>query len=232
MSYIKGQNLRLLVGAAGSEKCIALAETCTLSINSQISDHSTKDTTGNFIENKVDGLSWEVTAESLVTDNWIHNGNITCTEQSGDLPIYAYPETFHLCAGDTVTAAAAYGGVTLYLFDANGIIAQETDDTLTYTATEDIDVALAASTNTVQILLKVKDNSSHSIQALFDYMENNTAITVNLSTTSGSKNRTLNLTLLFGSAIISSLSVNSPNRQDSTLSITLTGVSELESQFE
>lgn len=63
MSTIKGQNLRVMVGG----KCIAMATSCQFHIAAQLEDSSTKDSTGDWQEQEVTGLSWDASTESLVT---------------------------------------------------------------------------------------------------------------------------------------------------------------------
>jgi hypothetical protein len=63
MGTIKGQNLRILVGG----KCIAMATNCTFHISAQLEDSSTKDSTGDWQEQEVTGLSWDASTDSLVT---------------------------------------------------------------------------------------------------------------------------------------------------------------------
>ena len=63
MATIKGQNLRVMVGG----KCIAMATSCQFHISAQMEDASTKDSTGDFQEQEVTGLSWDAQTESLVT---------------------------------------------------------------------------------------------------------------------------------------------------------------------
>ena len=68
MGTIKGQNLRVMVGtASGSEKCIAMAVNATFHIATQLEDSSTKDSTNDWQEQEVTGLSWDAQTESLVT---------------------------------------------------------------------------------------------------------------------------------------------------------------------
>lgn len=68
MGTIKGQNLRIMVGAAsGSEKCIAMATDATFHVAAQLQDSSTKDSTGDWQEQEVVGLSWDAQTNSLVT---------------------------------------------------------------------------------------------------------------------------------------------------------------------
>jgi hypothetical protein len=63
MATIKGQNLRVMVGG----KCIAMATSCQFHISAQLEDSSTKDSTGDWQEQEVTGLSWDANTESLVT---------------------------------------------------------------------------------------------------------------------------------------------------------------------
>lgn len=63
MGTIKGQNLRLMVGG----KCIAMATNCTFHISAQLEDSSTKDSTGDWQEQEVTGLSWDAQCDALVT---------------------------------------------------------------------------------------------------------------------------------------------------------------------
>ena len=63
MATIKGQNLRVLVGG----KCVAMATSCQFHVASQLEDSSTKDSTGDWQEQEVTGLSWDAQTDSLVT---------------------------------------------------------------------------------------------------------------------------------------------------------------------
>lgn len=79
MGTIKGQNLRVMVGtASGGEKCIAMAVSATFHIATQLEDSSTKDSTGDWQEQEVMGLSWDAQTESLVT--------LTDNGTNGELP--------------------------------------------------------------------------------------------------------------------------------------------------
>ena len=63
MGIIKGQNLRVMEGG----KCIAMATSCQIHVGTQLEDSSTKDSTGDWQEQEVTGLNWDVTTDSLVT---------------------------------------------------------------------------------------------------------------------------------------------------------------------
>lgn len=74
MATIKGQNLRVMVGG----KCIAMATSCQFHVAAETQDSSTKDSTGDWQENEVVGLSWDAQTDSLVT--LVDNGT------NGELP--------------------------------------------------------------------------------------------------------------------------------------------------
>ena len=74
MATIKGQNLRVMVGG----KCIAMATSCQFHIGTSLEDSSTKDSTGDWQEQQVVGLSWDASTESLVT--------LTDNGSNGELP--------------------------------------------------------------------------------------------------------------------------------------------------
>lgn len=74
MGTIKGQNLRVMVGG----KCIAMATSCQFHIAASLEDSSTKDSTGDWQEQEVTGLSWDAQTDSLVT--LVDNGT------NGELP--------------------------------------------------------------------------------------------------------------------------------------------------
>lgn len=62
MGAIKGQNLRVMVAG----KCIAMATSCQIHIGTQLDDASTKDNTGDWAEQEVVGLNWDMQTDSLV----------------------------------------------------------------------------------------------------------------------------------------------------------------------
>lgn len=59
-------------------KCIAMATSCTFHISAQLEDSSTKDSTGDWQEQEVTGLSWDASTDSLVT--------LTDNGTNGELP--------------------------------------------------------------------------------------------------------------------------------------------------
>ena len=48
-------------------KCIAMATSCQIHVGTQLEASSTKDSTGDWQEQEVTGLNWDVTTDSLVT---------------------------------------------------------------------------------------------------------------------------------------------------------------------
>lgn len=79
MATIKGQNLRVMINtSSGSERCIAMSTSATFHVAAQMEDSSTKDSTGDFQEQEVVGLSWDAQTDSLVT--LVDNGS------NGELP--------------------------------------------------------------------------------------------------------------------------------------------------
>lgn len=74
MGVIKGQNLRVMVGG----RCIAMAVNATFHISASLEDTSSKDSTGDWMEQEVVGLSWDASTESLVT--------LTDNGTNGELP--------------------------------------------------------------------------------------------------------------------------------------------------
>ena len=65
MATIKGTNLRVFVGST-NPKCIAVARSATLHVGTSLDDSSTKDSTGDWQEQEVVGLNWDVSTDSLV----------------------------------------------------------------------------------------------------------------------------------------------------------------------
>lgn len=59
-------------------KCIAMATSCQFHVSAQLEDSSTKDSTGDWQEQEVTGISWDAQTESLVT--------LTDNGSNGELP--------------------------------------------------------------------------------------------------------------------------------------------------
>lgn len=59
-------------------KCIAMATSCTFHVSASLEDSSTKDSTGDWQEQEVVGLSWDAQTDSLIT--------LTDNGTNGELP--------------------------------------------------------------------------------------------------------------------------------------------------
>lgn len=75
MATIKGQRLRLLL----DDGLVASALSCTLHCAAQVQDSSTKDTDGDWTENEVVGLNWDVSTDQLVCEEDPLDGNAWST---------------------------------------------------------------------------------------------------------------------------------------------------------
>lgn len=62
---LQGQNLRILVYDANAFKCIGMATTCTINLNANTDDATTKDDAGKAAKPTVTSNSWSVSCESL-----------------------------------------------------------------------------------------------------------------------------------------------------------------------
>lgn len=65
MGIIKGQNLRLTLGT----KFVAFATDCTVHVAANLEESSTKDSTGDFSEQEITGLSWDISTNALFAVN-------------------------------------------------------------------------------------------------------------------------------------------------------------------
>lgn len=66
MATVKGQNLRIFLGN-GSTAPIAAALTCTLQLQMNVQDRSTKDDEGSWAKYQVTNLAWNVKVNAAVT---------------------------------------------------------------------------------------------------------------------------------------------------------------------
>lgn len=64
MGVIKGQFFRVLI----DEKVVALAKSCTLHTAADVSDTTTKDSTGMWKEQEVTAMSWDGSVNGLVAE--------------------------------------------------------------------------------------------------------------------------------------------------------------------
>jgi hypothetical protein len=64
MATVKGQNLRIFVGS----RAIAAALDCSLQVQLNLQQFSTKDDEGAWTKNRIVSVAWSVTANAVVTD--------------------------------------------------------------------------------------------------------------------------------------------------------------------
>jgi hypothetical protein len=131
MGIIKGQNMRVLVDG----KCVALSTNTTFHISAELSDTSTKDSTGDWQEQEVVGKSWDAQTDSLVTleDNGV-NGELPQALVQLILNATAITLTFDTTAG-TNNRVAQNSAIKMtgqaYLQDLNFNAANRQNSTLT-----------------------------------------------------------------------------------------------------
>lgn len=70
MGTIKGHNLRIKIG----EKAIAFATSCTVHISANLEESSTKDSTNDWSEQEITGLSWDISTDALFSVDVDSNG--------------------------------------------------------------------------------------------------------------------------------------------------------------
>lgn len=131
MATIKGQNLRVMVNG----KCIAMATSCTFHISAQLEDSSTKDSTGDWQEQEVTGLSWDASTDSLVTleDNGT-NGELPADLMSLIINKTLVTLTFDQTTGTnnrTAQNATIKRSGSAYLTDLNLTAANRQNSTIT-----------------------------------------------------------------------------------------------------
>jgi len=64
---IKGQNLRILVGASAAQlRCLAAAQSCTAHVSMMLEDAATKSDGDEWTRNEPVGLAWDVDCDALI----------------------------------------------------------------------------------------------------------------------------------------------------------------------
>lgn len=218
--------MRLLLNDDGeTNRCIAAATSCTVHITAQVEDKSTKDSDSNFAENEVVGFSWDASADALVVSNVIDGGTVPINRIFNGYHIYN--KVISLKAGDVVTASVNTGNP--YVLDTEGnVLSAGSVGSVNYTASADIDVYVGTNTFLAStITFEATDTNGATLDILQEYMESKLRIEVIFSTTDGTKNRDEDEQIFYGLAYITDLSVNAPNRQDSTYTVQLVGDTEL-----
>lgn len=80
MAAVKGQNLRLFIGAV----VIAASKQCDLSVRLNVQDNSTKDDTGDWSSQLAVGISWELRANGVVTVDPTRNDAASLLDRIGE----------------------------------------------------------------------------------------------------------------------------------------------------
>lgn len=223
MATIKGQNLRIALNG----KCISASQSCTLHVQMTAQDKSTKDSENDWVENEIVGAQWDVSADALVTNGIIDSGTVKCT-QNVATGKNIYPKLYKLNAGDTITVSTQTSSATIYVLNGSTVLAQATGTGISYTATGAVNVYIGCSSVLANVTFEIKDSSGVTTANLMSIMNAKTPVTVTFGTTLGNNNRVEDQRLMSGSAVISDIQIQTPNRQDSTCSVQLTGTGELE----
>lgn len=228
MTAIKGQNLRLLINGL----CVAVAQSCQIHLTANVESISSKDDTDNWERKDVTGLSWDASADALITDGAAYTGTMAdegCLIDLGseEVTVYAVNEAFELAAGQTLHIKTTDSG-TLYVGSGtptNGLtmLASSTDGLLVYTAEEDITVYIAHDLEDADVGLFLHDEDYDAVN-----LSVGDTVAVEVDVTTGTNNRAVSTQLLTGSAVISDLSINAQNRANSSFSVQLTGTGTLE----
>ena len=82
MAIVKGQNLRLFL----NNKVVAMATTCSMSVQAVVKEISHKDVEGGWAENRVVGLNWTLQSESVVCNDTAYG----YTLEEGKLTLYLH----------------------------------------------------------------------------------------------------------------------------------------------
>jgi len=82
MATVKGQNLRIFLGNGGSAP-IAAALECSLQIQLNVQERSTKDDEGGWAKNRTVSLAWNVRVNSAVTNDEGRNDTASLTNRIG-----------------------------------------------------------------------------------------------------------------------------------------------------
>ena len=70
MATIKGENLRVLLGDdVNNLKCVAAATSCTVHLQLQVEEDTTKDTDDDWIYTQPVGINWDMQVEALILDD-------------------------------------------------------------------------------------------------------------------------------------------------------------------
>lgn len=226
MTTIKGQHLRLFI----NDRCVAAAQTCTVHLAAQLESSSSKDSTGDWEEQEVTGLSWDASTDALVIDGIFRSMTGTATysvEIGGTSPMYLVattaPTAYTLKPGEKMTVADGavlrkVSGQSYYAILGTGSYTNET--------TSDMTVYVGSETENASLTYAIGDGAGLMVQDVLGMKGQ--SVTVKFSTTTGDMNREEVDTLLEGTAIVNDISITAANRASSTYTVQLAGTGELE----
>ena len=111
MSTIKGQYFRVKVG----NKLLAMAKSCNIHKAANLEESSSKDTTGNDVDNDVVSVSWDGSANGLVpdtSDTAAHDG-FSLLDLVGTKVTILYLETTGEKNREEKSAGKSYSGTAI-----------------------------------------------------------------------------------------------------------------------
>lgn len=97
MTTIKGQNLRLFVE---DDQAFAAATSCTVHIQMEVSESSTKDSESDWQENEVVGMSWDCQVDGLVVEKPQGDGSAVYVQDIQSLMEARIPITVFFATSD------------------------------------------------------------------------------------------------------------------------------------
>lgn len=222
-------------------KCVAASTSASVSVNAEISQSTTKDTEGNWVENELIGLSWTASIDALV--------KIPSKTQNYKLPIsqstlssydddYYKTISFKAPEGATIDITAPSGklhGFSLYAISEGDVVEESSSDAIEYESLENDTFYVLIEKTEVQaadalyyLTVTVTNDNAYGVADLTDILEEGTPVVVKFSTTTGYCNRDEDDGILTGEAVVQSIAINAPNRQTATYTCQLTGTGPLE----
>lgn len=231
---MKGQHLRLFVDG----KCIAAATSCNVHVSAQVEDASTKDTVGDWTENRCTGISWYASADALVMASRMIGG----LADTGDVVtisnviyrVLASAQPIKLKAGDTLHVETL-SGTNKSLVVLNEAMTSVIHTALltpgainwTSTSAQTVVVAYSGTAGIGALEAYVDESSAQYLDDVMDYFDGQ-LVDVSLDITDGELNRESDTSLYAGQAYVTDISITAANRQNSTYTVQLTGNGKLE----
>lgn len=230
---MKGQNIRLFINSV----CVAAATGGSFHIAAKTEDCSNKDdaSDGNGIDwdnVQVTGASWDAQIDALVMDNYSEMiksaSEFSSVKLSNGTTVYAVPSLrIFIPDGKKVTIVAPEYNY-MYLFTpstSEEVYSSAGANVMTY-------IPNGATTVNVGMLDKPTGNVyilvSDSGNTLFDIVgQEGKTCAIQLNVTNGTQNRSIQSTLKQGTAYVTDIKINAPNRQKATFTVQLTGVGAL-----